>query len=369
MLLIWLVPSQLSADEASDSFDAAIELMTDEQPREAAEALVRVADSFPQHSLADDSLFQAGELFEQSLGEPARAVALYRRLVEDYPDSRLALAANERLAALASRIDEAGDAVLAAFVAIKNARAELGAAQAIRRAEALLADNPDWSGVGELALWLGGEYERATRWTEAARAYGVARAQSADPVAAVSAGLAAARLATHRGRFDDAERVLESIDTAGRPERAQAVADVRAALDAARGRSTLSIAALIVSVLAIAVLFGSLRTAASSWGDTARALARPPTEVLYLAPVSALLIAASATGFPEIAWAVVAICTGGLGVTWLSGAGLRLRRTRTTVIVHALSAAAAIGCICYIALYRAQLLDLLARTVQFGPDV
>lgn len=367
VVIAWTVPAAAQdAQSARDAFDTAIELMMEDRPREAAAALVEVADTYPGEPVADDALLSAAEIYQDTLASGSRAAALYERLVRDYPDSRLAPAAKERLAALSAHL-RGGDEALDELLAIKSA--QLDAGEAIRRAEALLSSRPDWSGAGAVALWLGGQYERATRFSDAARAYRLAAEHTADPEVALSAGLAGARLATHRGDFEKAEAILARIDTGGQLDRKRAVHDARAQLRSARRRSKLSVAAVMILLLGVSALAGSLRLAAGSWAAAGRALASPPTEALYLAPVCALLVAASATGFPEIASAVAVICGGGLVVTWLSGAGLRLRRGAVAIAVHVAAAAGAIGSICYIALYRAQLLDIIAQTVQFGPDL
>jgi hypothetical protein len=119
---------------------------------------------------------------------------------------------------------------------------------------------------------------------------------------------------------------------------------------------------------ALVVLIGSLRHAAGSWRAAGAALRSPPTEAIYFAPVAIVMIIAAATGHQSIAPATAIVLAGGLAVTWLSGAGLARAREPWRVAAHALSAAAAVVAIVYIALHRTRLIDLIAETIRFGPE-
>jgi nitric oxide reductase large subunit len=94
--------------------------------------------------------------------------------------------------------------------------------------------------------------------------------------------------------------------------------------------------------------------------------------VWFLAPVAAVIVAASFTAHRAIAPAVLRISIVGVALAWMSGAALDLLRqrgrpVRARAIVHIVACAVAIVSVGYIAITRDGLLDMLAETVQFGP--
>ena len=105
-----------------------------------------------------------------------------------------------------------------------------------------------------------------------------------------------------------------------------------------------------------------------------RAHLRPPAEVVFVAPISAVLVVVSFTSHHAIAPAVAIVAAGGVALAWLSAIGLDARRAagkpvRARAIAHALACIVAVLALGYIALTRDGLLDMLVETVRFGPDV
>jgi N-acetylmuramoyl-L-alanine amidase len=68
----------------------------------SVDLFVQMAETYPESSLADDALLQAGKLMEEVLVDKSAAYVLYRQLVEDQPSGDMARKAKARLAALAS---------------------------------------------------------------------------------------------------------------------------------------------------------------------------------------------------------------------------------------------------------------------------
>ena len=89
----------------------------------AVGALVALADRAPDDRFADDALAEAARMSEEDLGDPARALALYRRLVARYPDSREVRRARHRIELLAAGLGPggAGGAHVAALAAYQAA--------------------------------------------------------------------------------------------------------------------------------------------------------------------------------------------------------------------------------------------------------
>ena len=124
----------------------------------------------------------------------------------------------------------------------------------------------------------------------------------------------------------------------------------------------------VLAVLVAAAAFALRRTAGSLRAALGR-LVRPPGEVLFLVPIGGVLVALALTGNPLVARTVIAIVGGGIATSWLSGAILAGTKPRLRVaLVHAALAVLAIGAICYLAIDRGRLIDLLIETWQSGPE-
>ena len=68
----------------------------------AVELYQQVANDYPENSLADDALMQAGQLLEEELDNKARAYLVYDRLVKSLPGGDMIARARDRLKALQS---------------------------------------------------------------------------------------------------------------------------------------------------------------------------------------------------------------------------------------------------------------------------
>jgi N-acetylmuramoyl-L-alanine amidase len=68
----------------------------------SVDLFVQMAETYPESSLADDALLQAGKLMEEVLVDKSAAYALYKQLVEVQSSGDMASKAKARLAALAS---------------------------------------------------------------------------------------------------------------------------------------------------------------------------------------------------------------------------------------------------------------------------
>lgn len=358
-------------------FDAAARAMTEGAPRRAAEDFVRLAEDHPDHPLAAEALFSAARLYEERLAEPARALALYRALIERHPRSRTALAASRRAEAIAGQIGPAGqgDQALARFTEILQGFSTRPEAASIAAVEALLAEYPAWSGAPRALLWLAQVHRRAGRYREALARYVHAAEAAPGSDEAFHAWRGAGDMAARLGRFDVAAEHYERMPVADDPARLRSLEDAREHLARERLRAHGYRACFAVIALALAGLLASLGLAAGSARRAARALAAVPTEVVFMLPIAALLSAASFTGHQSIGPAVTLVCAGGLVLAWLSGAGLELARRREAGAgrlrppAHAVAVALAVLALCYIALHRGHLLDMILETVRFGPAV
>jgi hypothetical protein len=113
---------------------------------------------------------------------------------------------------------------------------------------------------------------------------------------------------------------------------------------------------LVLAAIALAAIAGLVRRRAS-W----RAMLVPPIEVLFLAPIAAVLIAVAATGNPLVSRAVRVISIAGVVVAWISAA------LGKTSVVRAVLAAIAVIAATYLACDHDRMIDIVIETWRSGP--
>ncbi len=362
-------------------FNRATDAMAAGDMRTAVGLFIAIADDAPTSSLADDALFTAARLYEERLTDPVRAVELYRRLIREYPDSRTALAAQRRERAIVANIgiDDTGARALSQFTDILQHFTRRGETTSLSLAEQVLSEHPDWSGRIRVLSWIADVHRRAGRHTTALSFY-LRAVDAADPRSPGDENLleayrGAGEAALELERFDDAERYFRAIPVVGDPSRVRSVEEALERLERQRTRSLLYKLSFGAFALALLALVGLLRSAVDDWRTVLRLLRRPPFEALFMLPIAGLLIAASMTAHYAIAPAVTIMCTGGLAITWLSGAGVLAARARNhrlgawRSITHTVLSAIAVLSLTYIAIHHNRLIDMLLDTVRFGPDV
>jgi tetratricopeptide (TPR) repeat protein len=357
-------------------FDRAARAMAEGDHARAAGMFVHVADTHPDHPLAAEALFSAARLHAERLAQPARALALYRRLVERYPHSRTALAAERRAADIERQLEPGGqsDAALARFTEILQRFSASNEAESIAAVEALLAEHPTWPGTPRALLWLAEIHRRAGRTAAALARYLQAARDWPDSEENAHAWRGAGDMAARLDRFDEALAYYHSMPVTV-PAQQRSRDDALAALARDRWRARLYTACFALVALVFLGLIASLRHATGSARASLRALARPPTEALYMLPIAALLLGVAFTGHEAIAPAVAIMCGGALALAWLSGAALdhaRARgvgRHRLRVLAHTAAVSLAVLALCYIAVQRGHLVDMLLETVRFGPEL
>ncbi|HLU65456.1 MAG TPA: tetratricopeptide repeat protein [Kofleriaceae bacterium] len=367
-------PRPAHADPVEERFAAAGRLLAEGRHQEAAAALEALAREAPDHRLAPEALFSAGEIREDRLAQPARALALYEEIVRAHPSSRPAVAAGRRARRLRAQIGEDGGGAAAQrrFAEIQQGFPDRPESESIAQAEALLREEPSWPGAVRVALWLAEIDLRAGRIESALRRYAEAAERWPDPDARFEAHLGAADAALRLGRLDDAERHARALQPGDDIGRQTVAREMLGEVTTARRRAGWQWVAIGVTAAGLVALIASLLLAARSPGRAARALWPPPPEVLYLAPVAALLAIAGYTDYEGLGPAVTIVGAAGLAVAWLSGAGLALRRTRgrpvAAAILHILASLATVAAVFYIAVYQTGLLTPVLATLQSGPD-
>jgi tetratricopeptide (TPR) repeat protein len=341
----------------------------------AIDAFVAVADDAPGSLWADDALALAARGAEDT-GQLARAVTLYRRIVAQYPSGNQARRAEAQLAALAVRIGPHGEwadvdaeheRILDEAAGHPEPRAELAAL------EALVAAHPDYPRATAARLWIGDTHLRLGDRAIAERWYRDAEAHAATPGERFYAGKKIGNVLLAEGDYDGAEAAYRALRPSG-PVDAQAVEVALADVASARGRARLALWALVFVLAVLGAGVAVLRRDAGSWRAAARALARPPIEVWYAAPIAVLLVALAWRNDPLFGRAVAWTVAGGLVLAWLSGASLDLVRARAGRVplaraaAHGAAAIAAVAAIAYVVLLELGILDLIIETWQNGHD-
>lgn len=338
-----------------------------EDPQALAAAVTAIEHAPTTPDLAD-ALFGAARACEDRLLDPARALVLYERILAELPETRVAQAASRRAEQLRAELgphhEHAHEA--AAFAQLIAAADTLPTDELLRRADALAA--APWPGAPDVALWTAEVLRRQRRFSLALPRY--AEIVRRWPERAASARLGGAGTAIEAHDWALAEQLIDTLpaaDPADRLIRDNLVADLDTGRRAARGY----LVAWIALGLAVLALLGSL-VEASLRGGPRRPSLRPPTEVLFLAPVAVVLVVIAFAARAVVAPAVAQISIAGIVFAWLSGTTLDLLRVRgrgvrIRSIVHALACGAGAIAIGYIAIVHGELLELLAETVQAGP--
>jgi len=312
--------------------------------RDAVAAIERAPAGTPELA---DVLFAAARACEDRLYDPARALALYDRILRELPDARVAVAANRRVEMLRDVRGRERDA--AELVELRALIDLLPAEEIERRVARLSARDSD-------ALLVLAEWQcRGARYRDAQRTF--ARVPGAGARGATACAIEAedwplARTLAARVTGPERDELLDAIGLGERRALLYRVSWVALVLGAL----------LLLGSLAEATALGGVRL--PSW--------RPPVGVVFLAPVGAIVIAAAYAIDSLVRPAVVALSVAGAATAWLSGITLDLLRLRgrplrARAVVHVLLCAAIVISAGYIVMTRADLLDMLGETVRFGP--
>lgn len=313
-----------------------------------------------------DVLFSAGRACEDRLHDPVRALALYERILAELPDAGVAIAAGrraEKLRQLKSYPKQAAE--LASLVADAD---RLAPDDVIRRADLLAATS--WPGAADAALWLADWACRTRRFAVGQAHFAQLKTRWPGSEQAQLGARNAAGCALDARNWNLAEQLANELPAGDVLDRA-AREDVLAGAAKGRARDRLYTASWIGLALALVLLVASLVEAMLRGGARKPGL-RPPIEVLFLAPVAAVLITGTMATAATIAPSVTRISVGGLALAWISGTALDLLRSRDRAvrlraIGHVIACAVGVLAIGYISMTYDGLLDMLSETVRFGP--
>lgn len=352
---------QLSAspDDAVSSRVAAIELF---------------ADSASSDPMLADALFSAARACEDRLRDPVRALVLYERILDRFPDARVAMAAGRRARHLREQVGRGGAATDEArqFSQLMADAERLPLGDALTLADALAAK--PWPGAPEVLLWSAELVRRRGDLADAMARYRAVLERYQGTPSATLAIRGLAGVAVERDDWDLADRMARLLPAADPAD----VVTRDELLDKSHRGRVAGGWALAARLVLIASVLGFLLSMLSLVGWKRplfglRALWPPPVEVAYMAPAAILMSAASFTGNISISPAVMTICGGGLVLAWLAGAPLAEARrrgcdSRLRSLAHLLACVLAALALAYLAIISTGLLDMLINTIQLGPE-
>ncbi|MEO8845544.1 MAG: hypothetical protein ABI591_16730 [Kofleriaceae bacterium] len=321
------------------------------------------------HGDLADETYAAGRACEDKLAEPSRALALYDRVLREWPDASVARAAESRAAHLRTQIGTGHEREATDFARLIAAADRLTVGDVRRRGD-VLAHGP-WPGAPEAALWLAEWLRHAAQFADADARYAFVIATWPSSPQATLAATGRAGAAIDATEWARAGALVAALP-ATTPEAIAVRDDLVRALARGRFRAHLLIVAWLALALALALLLGSLLEA-SARGGWRWPRARPPVEIWFLGPIALVLAGASFTANQAIAPAVLRISIIGIVLAWISGATLDLlsargRKTRLRSLGHIALCACGVLAVAYLALAGSGLLDLIAETVRFGPE-
>ncbi len=339
------------------------------QDRRGLELAVEAIERAPA-TTADlaSTLLVAARACETRLADPVRALALYARIGQDFPNDSSAWVAARRAEQLRSQVGAGGEQAKQFSELVAQAD-RVSADEVSRRATALA--EAAWPGAPEVALWVAGYFQRLRRFREADQRYADVIARWPSSRFAIRAARARAGAALESRAWDRAAALAEALPNDD-PSDVAIRAEVLHAAGLGAARATRYVGAWIAVGIAVLTLMVSLAQVLR------RSMVRPgalwlPFEVLFLAPIGIVLVGASFTAHNAIGPAVLRIVATGIVLAWISGTGLDLARanghsTRMRSIVHAATCALGAIAIGYIAVVHDGLLDMLLETVRFGPE-
>ena len=336
--------------------DALHDLATDDP--KALDAAVHAVEAGP---ATGDELYAAALAADDRLAQPARALALYERLLREQPTYFRAMTAEKR--ALILRAETGGGHSAQADAFAKLVAEADRASDVVPRAEALA--KAAWPGAPATLLWLAEWLRRHQRFDEAQARYAEVVARWPESREAHAAQRGAAGAAVDARDWDRAEQLAAVLPVADETDRLTRDELLHAAT-IGRLRERIYVGAWVALGLALAGLAGALGLAA--W-RAKRLPLKPPIEIVYGAPIAAVLMIASFTAHRAIGPAVTRIALVGLALAWLSGTALELRPGRPRAILNVVACVVGTLAIAYIAVTRDGLIDMLIETVRFGPDV
>ena len=349
-------PTAAEDQMARSLFDQAIQRLGTSDSGQAATELVALADHHPHSTLAPEALFAAAQQYEESLAQPDRALELYQRLIKDYPESRLLRRAESRTAQLTVSL-RSGAAPLVRFLTIVRNTPDNSPERALQLT-ALLREHPQFA-LADQATYLIFDGALRRNDPQVATLYRqlVDQFPKSDWTARGQQSFAEWQLG--RGRLGAARTSYTQLAQRPEPLWQKAAIEGLHAVSLAERRRLL--AALGGLILTSALLGIGVRRRKQLWP--------PPAEVAYYLPVGLffVFVAALVQG-ATFARPLLVLVIGGVLLCWLSAAAARGQTGPRSLWFGALWRGGLALLLCYLAIERQGLWDLVLETLRNGPD-
>ena len=367
--------SVAGADSAESHYRHAVTLVADGDYARAANQFLIVFEHYPESNLADGALSRAARLYDDQLGQPQRALTLYRTLLAQYPNRRTARQARTRANYLrvALGTDSASAIAFTEYRTIISGFRRRPVRESLTRMSDLVQTHPEFSQAAAARLWLGRTHEQIGNLAQAGMWYRRVYEQSSDSRVAWQARKAYGDLMMKQGNFSAAAKSYGSLWHSSDPLWHHVAKQSIETLERTRRHRNLAWLARIVVVVFVALCIAIARRHSKSWRTTLCAVVKPPWELVFQLPVACILTLAGLTTNHQIARAVAWMALGSLGVTWLTGATVAVIERHANgrnrhVLTIGVAAAFAAAAVCYLAVAHAELLDWLRETWLFGPQ-
>ncbi len=350
-----------------ESFYAALRLEREGKPREAAEKLIAAYEMDTKGSYAPEALGEAARIFERKLFEPRRALELYGKLLEQYPQSRQSRRAMARVKWLSGHLD-AGEQVLAEYMRTTVQANQQNLEDAARRLEKLLDQHPNFSLAVEGRFWIASALERAGKKAEALKVLEqIAGGDNPEASARALGQIATMRIAG--GDFDGAEDAYRKMAKLGGKWRMTAEAGMRQLVKLERERA---LPAVTTVSYCTSLSWAWVFFIASAWRRRKRFSYRWLVPTLeswhYLGAMMGLYLWASG-GTTHTARALAAMGAMTFAVLLPAGLYWRLPGTRPgsgLLVLHLLVLSAGVLSAALMAIQGAGMMEQLLHTIRFG---
>lgn len=353
-----------SGGDGQARFESALSLVRGGREREAAESLVNLARELPNDDVAPEALFEAAQLYEERLGDPATAQRLYGDLRDRYPQSRLFRRAQGRHDELTLGL-RSGSAALVEFNDIVATYRTAGIRRTVERLQKLLAAHPDFAMTNRALYLLGTAYREAGDESAARRTLLLLVSSRPQSQWAPRAIQVLGEILFARGDYAAARSRYGELRAYGGPLWTSAADEGIAQCDRAQRRSRLAL--LATAYLLLLLVFLAYRGR--------RHLLPPPFEVYYYVPVAAfLLLVAYLNGGGPVGRTVLSLGLGGAALSWLSAAAAIARaadpraRTLPRTLLAVLSRTLAAAALLYVVIYHSGLTEVVLETLRNGPE-
>jgi hypothetical protein len=347
----------------------AAERFRDASARGDIAALEQLGSERPLTLWSDDAWAEAARLALKA-NDFTRARAALEQVIAIGSDGRLVSRARNDLARITGFAGSGGEwmAVSAEHERLAPALNRGGDPKpALEQLEALVRAHPKYPRAPMLMVALARSWEREGQGDRAIGWLREAARTATEPGDQQRIGAELVRTLIRTGALDEAERELAAFARTASPG---LVINLRNDLERAELRRGVRWGMWsVLGALAIAAAV-ALRRAAGTWRAAVRRLARPPTEVMFIVPIGAVVVGFALTGNALIARTVFAIVIAGIVTSWLSGAILagRVQVTLARAAAHAALAFIAIVASVYLAVDRGHVIDFIIETWHQGHE-